>query len=304
MAGIAAALEELDSDVVLVVGDRVEAFAAAAAGHISGRVVAHVHGGDRAAGQVDDSLRHTITKLAHFHFPATAESAERIAKLGEDPWRIRRVGSPGIDGIAREAAQRREVADEVGPLDWRRYVLLLQHPVDGDKTIERKRAENLLEAVKAVPFRQIVIIYPNNDPGSRGIIEAWEGISTAAKDKRASLFITRPDVPRRVFLGLLRDAALLVGNSSSGIIEAASFGTPVIDVGPRQKGREHGSNVMHVPYGGSRLCRALKSIWNDGRPSRYRALNIYGSGGAGKRIATALAGLRIDERLLRKLIAY
>jgi GDP/UDP-N,N'-diacetylbacillosamine 2-epimerase (hydrolysing) len=353
MAGIAAALEELDSDIVLVVGDRVEAFAAAAAGHISGRAVAHVHGGDRAAGQVDDALRHAITKLAHVHFPATAESASRIAKLGEDRWRIKHVGSPGIDGITREAATRRNLAAEVGPLDWRRYALLLLHPVDADQTIERERAEAVLKAVGAVPFPQIVIIYPNNDPGSSGIVEAWEGIShdhasaftlpgdrgdgqglpgrpsgTARKnpslrdgakrvvenretEKRADAprgdagrFVIRPDVPRPVFLGLLRDAAGLVGNSSSGIIEAASFGTPVIDIGPRQKGREHGSNVTHVPYVGPALRRALDALWNDGNPRRAGGANVYGSSGAGERIATALAGLQIDDRLLRKLIAY
>src|SRR4051812_9799470 len=100
-AGLAKALEALGTDVVLVVGDRVEAFAAATAGHLSGRVVAHVHGGDRALGQVDDALRHAITKLSHIHFAATKQSAERIRKLGEDAWRIFLVGTPGIDGISR-----------------------------------------------------------------------------------------------------------------------------------------------------------------------------------------------------------
>jgi len=102
-ADIARAISNLKSDIVIVVGDRVEAFAAAAAGHVSGCVVAHVHGGDRALGQVDDSLRHAITKLSHIHFPATAASAQRIERLGEDRWRIHRVGSPGVDGIVKAA---------------------------------------------------------------------------------------------------------------------------------------------------------------------------------------------------------
>ncbi len=350
MAGIAAALEELDSDIVLVVGDRVEAFAAAAAGHISGRAVAHVHGGDRAAGQVDDALRHAITKLSHIHFPATAQSALRLLKLGEDPWRIKRVGSPGIDGITREAATRRDVAAEVGPLDWRKYALLLLHPIHANESIEREQAEILLKAVKAVPFPQIVIIYPNNDPGSRGIVEAWEqlnhevtpafpspgtpgegqgeGLRTShdmggerqnaphpnslpeyrergkSTDSRQGRFIIRPDVPRRIFLGLLREAAVLIGNSSSGIIEAASFGTPVIDVGPRQRGREHGSNITHVSYSGPALRRAINTVWKEAKPRRSRGVNVYGSGGAGKKIAAALASVKIDDPLLRKLIAY
>ena len=120
-ASIAAAVERLKPDIVLVVGDRVEAFAAATAGHLSGRIVAHVHGGDRALGQVDDALRHAITKLAHVHFPATAASAERLLKLGEDRWRIHRVGSPGIDGIVESA----------GPLTLEpggMYALVVLHP--------------------------------------------------------------------------------------------------------------------------------------------------------------------------------
>src|SRR5215207_2866655 len=109
VAGLVDALAALRSDVVLVVGDRVEAFAAATAAHLSGKVVAHVHGGDRAAGLVDDSLRHAVTKLAHVHFPATGESARRVRRLGEQPWRIHAVGAPGIDGIADAAAAGREV---------------------------------------------------------------------------------------------------------------------------------------------------------------------------------------------------
>ena len=114
MAGLAEVLDRLNSEIVLVVGDRAEAFAAASAGHIGGRIVAHVHGGDRALGQVDDSLRHAITKLAHLHFPATAQSAERIRKLGEDRWRVHRVGSPGIDGIIRSATPRAQIFKRYG----------------------------------------------------------------------------------------------------------------------------------------------------------------------------------------------
>src|SRR6476619_7563748 len=127
MAGIARALERLESDVVLVVGDRVEAFAAAAAGYVSGKVVAHVHGGDRALGQVDDSLRHAITKLAHVHFPATRQSAERILRLGEDRWRVHRAGSPGIDGIVELATRETTVPKP--------YALLVLHPTSADDAV-------------------------------------------------------------------------------------------------------------------------------------------------------------------------
>jgi UDP-hydrolysing UDP-N-acetyl-D-glucosamine 2-epimerase len=298
-AGIAEALEALKADVVLVVGDRVEALAAATAGHLSGRAVAHVHGGDRAAGLVDDSLRHTITKLAHVHFAATPQSAARLCRLGEQPWRIHRVGSPGIDGIARAAAPWAEVQKAFPNLLRRGYALLVLHPADADETTEERRAGLVLRAVRSVGYPGgAVVVYPNNDPGAGGIVRCWEAQSPKAG------YVFRRDVPRPLFLGLMRDAAVLAGNSSSGIIEAASFGTPVVDIGRRQSGREHGQNVVHVPYNARRIQSALKRLWNAGRPRPFPSRNIYGGANAGRRIAEVLASLMLGTRLLRKVIAY
>ena len=288
MAGIAAALDRLNTDIVLVVGDRVEAFAAAAAGHVSGRIVAHVHGGDRALGQVDDSLRHAITKLAHIHFPATAASKKRILKLGEDSWRVHRAGSPGIDGITVEVGQSDPALG--------RFALVVLHPTDTDEAAENDRAALLLKCVRRIGFDQIVVVYPNNDPGNTGIIRCWE-------DSAGDAIVLR-NVPRPRFLAMMRDAAVLVGNSSSGIIEAASFGTPVVDVGPRQLGRERSSNVANVPFVRAKIERELRRIWNSGRPLRYAKKNAYGGDGAGRRIAEVLASVKMDARLRRKLIAY
>src|SRR5207249_11260710 len=131
-ASLAGAFAELEPDIVLVTGDRVEAFAAATAAHVSGRILAHVHGGDRALGQVDDSLRHAITKMAHVHFPATRQSEQRILKLGEDRWRVHRAGSPGIDGIAGEAANRDALRAEGLQIRSRAYALLVLHPAASD----------------------------------------------------------------------------------------------------------------------------------------------------------------------------
>ena len=309
IAGLADTFAELGSQIVLVVGDRVEAFAAAAAAHVSGLVVAHVHGGDRAAGQVDDSLRHAITKLAHVHFPATRQSAQRLHKLGEDSWRIHCVGSPGLDGIASAGAPREQLEEWVGPLLPRRFALVVLHPIDADEAAEANRAETLLRAVSSCPFEQVVIIHPNNDPGAAGIARTWDAVAArerpvlppAGKDGRVRV---ERDLPRPIFLGLLRDAAVLVGNSSSGIIEAASFRTPVIDIGPRQSGRERGPNVVNVPYIEATIRRKLLTVWNRGRPKRARSGNIYGGDGAGRKIASVLAELRIDDCLLRKLIRY
>ena len=302
MSALAAAFEKLQSDVVLVVGDRVEAFAAAAAAHVAHRPVAHVHGGDRALGQVDDSLRHAISKLSHLHFPATRQSAERLRKLGEDVGRIRRVGSPGVDGIRKLAARRSQVAAAFPGLEAGRFALLVLHPSGVDEGRERRRAEMTLAAVRSVGFDRTVVVYPNNDPGAAGIMACWDAVAAGGAEPGG--VILRRDVPRRLFLGLLRDAAVLVGNSSSGIIEAGSFGTPVVDIGRRQAGREKGANVTNVPFRRAAIRRALEAVWNGGRPRRCRSENVYGGDGAGRRIADALARTPLNGRLLRKLIAY
>jgi UDP-N-acetylglucosamine 2-epimerase (non-hydrolysing)/GDP/UDP-N,N'-diacetylbacillosamine 2-epimerase (hydrolysing) len=296
-AALAALYAKLNPDIILVTGDRVEPFAAATAGHLSGRLVAHVHGGDRALGLVDDSLRHAITKLAHVHFPATRQSADRIERMGEDRWRIFRAGSPGLDDIRAIAELQSRIAAEFPGVCPGKYALLVMHPDGPDPMRQRQQAELLLRCVDSSGFDRVVIVYPNNDPGSDGIARAWDAIGS--NDRH----LARRDIPRPMFLGLLRHAAVLVGNSSSGIIEAASFGTPVLDIADRQAGRERGENVSHAILNERAICKELRRIWNQGKPIRYPAKNVYGTGGTGLRIARTLARVSI-ERFRRKLIVY
>jgi UDP-hydrolysing UDP-N-acetyl-D-glucosamine 2-epimerase len=307
IARLSGVISNLKSEIVLVVGDRVEAFAAATAAHLCGVIVAHVHGGDRALGQVDDALRHAITKLSHLHFPATRQSADRLVKLGEDHWRIHRVGTPGLDDLAAHLGERGSRRAGTGRTTTARreprppekpFALIVLHPVDPDEHAEFERARVVLRATQSIPFERIFVIHPNNDPGADGIVRCWRDL---AKSDRITV---RPNVPRDEFLALLRDAAVMIGNSSSGIIEAASFGTPVIDIGPRQLGRERSENVTNLPYSEARLRRALQKIWNDGRPIRFPNRNVYGGPGAGARIARVLSTVPLDARLRRKLIAY
>jgi UDP-N-acetylglucosamine 2-epimerase (non-hydrolysing)/GDP/UDP-N,N'-diacetylbacillosamine 2-epimerase (hydrolysing) len=299
MAALAQAFADFSSDIVLVVGDRVEAFAAASAAAISGRIVAHVHGGDRAQGQVDDSLRHAITKLAHVHFPATPGSARRLRRLGEEAWRIHRVGSPGIDGILTDAAPQREALAQFPEIQPRRFALLALHPTSGDPEIERRRADMILRALGRSALPCTIIIGPNNDPGCDGILRRFQAI------KPQNSITYRPDLARPLFLALVRDAAFVIGNSSSGIIEGASFGTPVIDIGDRQKGREHGDNVAHVPFQLTAIRQAIATLWRGGNPIRFpRRNNRYEGRGAGPRIANVLQSTAINDRLRRKLISY
>jgi UDP-N-acetylglucosamine 2-epimerase len=236
------------------------------------------------------------------HFPATQQSALRLKRLGEDPGRVRRVGSPGVDSIKSVAAPWGAIEKEYAGLRPGRYALVVLHPTGSRAPGEARRARMVLAAVLAVGFDHVLVVYPNNDPGAAGIIGTWDEISDEARAGDSITF--RRDVPRRLFLGLLREAAVLAGNSSSGIIEAASFGTPVVDIGPRQAGRERSANVTNVPFRPAAIREALQFVWNSGRPRRCRAANVYGGDGAGRRIADALARLSLNDRLRRKLIAY
>jgi UDP-N-acetylglucosamine 2-epimerase len=191
----------------------------------------------------------------------------------------------------------------VGDVEPGKFALLILHPADANEAIEASRARMVLSAVKSIPFSRIVIIYPNNDPGAGGILRTWDALNNEYRIDHAREIIAR-DLPRPIFLGLLRDAAVLIGNSSSGIIEAASFGTPVIDIGPRQLGRERGSNVLSVPYDGRKITADLRRLWKDGHPRRFKRTNLYGGNGTASKIVKLLTSLQIDDRLLRKLIRY
>lgn len=298
MSGLARAFDKLEPDVVLVCGDRVEAFAAASAAHVGQRLVAHVHGGDRAQGQVDDAMRHAITKLSHLHFAATKQSGARIRKLGEDVSRIHVVGTPGLDGIEQDALSLMEVRQLVPDIRKHAYALIVLHPDEPSEKLAFERASMLVRAAKLIGFERIAVVAPNNDPGAAGIFRAW---SIAAKQPNVTV---HRDLPRPAFLALMRDAAVLAGNSSAGIIEAASFGTPVLNVGPRQLGRERSGNVMDVPYNEVAIRKAMGKVWNRGKPLRFTGRNVYGSGGAGQRIADILGRITLDDGLRRKLITY
>ena len=258
-------------DVVLVLGDRIEALAAAAAGSVAGIHVAHIHGGDRAEGIADEAIRHAITKLAHIHFPATDKSAERLESLGEDPIRIHVVGSPAID----ELADFPPLSDEtMNALGWPEIVMLL-HPTGRAIEQERDQATQLLELCQEAG--KILAVHPNHDPGRDGIVQA---IVKAGCRQREHL-------PLRDFIGLLRRMRLLVGNSSAGLIEGAALGVRCVNIGPRQAGRDMYANVINVPDGqpGSIQPAIVRGL----AEGRSEIEHAYGDGQAGIRTAAILA---------------
>lgn len=278
----------LEPDWVVVLGDRIEAFAAASAASIAGIGVAHIHGGDRAEGVADESMRHAITKLAHLHLPATAQSAERIERMGERKDRIRLVGSPAIDELAEIDTLDDEGFAALGSPD----VVFLMHPVGKHDEDEEATAAAALDAIGDTPA---LLLHPNQDPGRNGMLRAIK-----AHDERSVKTVVREHLKRETFVGLLKRIAgsgVLVGNSSAALIEAAALGVASVDIGPRQAGRERPASVVHV----DRAEAAREAL------SQARAIGSvdhpYGDGTAGAKIAEILAEADATG-LLRKRNTY
>lgn len=285
VAGLARWLAKHSVDVVTVLGDRVEAFAAAAASSVAGVRVAHLHGGDRAVGIADEALRHAITKLAHIHLPATKSSADRIAAMGEERSRIHVIGSPACDGL-----------DEIPPLPDQAYqalgrpeILFLLHPAGLTDDQEQATARELLSACRRAG--RVLAMRPNHDPGRGAIAGAIVEILGSGHDCG--------HLPRREFVGLLRRVKLLAGNSSAGLIECAALGVRCLNVGPRQNGRERPANVIDAAPGtlDAAVAAALAS-------TRGPVAHPYGDGRAGPRAAEVLAGFDPDQVPLAKQNTY
>lgn len=297
--GLAQAWEQLKPDVILVLGDRVEPLAATIAGVYMNIPVAHIHGGD-VCGSIDDSARRAITEFAHIHFPATKKSAERIIMMGEEEWRVYQVGSPALDVILSESLIPVEQLAEKYDFDLSQpLILLVQHSVTTQVDQAPKQIRETLGAVVEMGY-PAVLIYPNSDAGGRRIIEV-------IKEHESYPFIkTFKSLPRKEYLSLMKAASVMVGNSSSGIVEAPSFGLPVVNIGVRQEGRERGKNVTDVGHDKQGIVRAIeKALTDKGFLSEVKKCeNPYGDGKAGQRIAEILSRVEITPELLRKKITY
>ena len=296
-ASVAEAFESLNPDVVLLLGDRDEALAGALAAAHMNIPVAHIHGGDAMEGAaIDDSIRHAITKIAHIHFPASNKSAARIRKMGEEEWRITVAGAPGLDDIlAGKYEEPQTVLDRYDIDPERQLILLVQHPVTTQPQQAGEQMAATLDAVAAFDA-QTVIIYPNSDAGGDQIIDEIESRSFETNVR------TFQSLPRSEYLGVMAAADVMVGNSSSGIIEAPSFDLPVVDVGPRQKGRERIKNVITVPHDTEAIRSGIADCLLNSSV-RQRAAdcdNPYAYGGAGVKIAKRLSEIEINETVLQK----
>lgn len=301
-------LERLKPDVLVVYADRFEGFAGVIAGTQMNIPTAHIEGGDiTEGGALDDSVRHAMTKLSHFHFTTNEEATQRILAMGEEAWRVHTVGFPAIDMIQAGNYATPEELVEIYGLDLQKPVVLFtQHSVTTESNKSREQIAPSLEAMRQLAEEgvQVILTYPNNDTGGRSIIQELEKFrSLDHSNIQLHKSLGRYNYHGVLALALVEsNKVVCVGNSSSGIKETPAFNCPCVDVGSRQMGRLRAANVLHSEYDSEEIYTLTKKCF-DGEfiAQCRRIINPYGVGDAGRKIACVLASEDFNlKRILRK----
>lgn len=290
--GLAEAFARLKPAMAVVLGDRTEILGAAQAAMLLRIPLAHIHGGEATEGAVDDMIRHAITKMAQLHFVAAEPYARRIIQMGEDPARVHMTGAPGLDAIRTlRLKTRAELEAELGfGLEPGPLLLVTYHPVTMDPAASVAGIEALLRALETFPQARIIITGVNSDAGRDAVTER---IAAFAGDRTNVL--VRDNLGQVNYLGAMALAAAIVGNSSSGIIEAPALGVPTVNIGPRQGGRLRAASIIDCPEDGGAIAAAiLRALDPDFRAGWPSPLSLYGEGDASARIAAILAEAPLD----------
>jgi UDP-hydrolysing UDP-N-acetyl-D-glucosamine 2-epimerase len=292
------AFGRLEPDVVITVGDRFETMSTALAATYMNIPLAHTMGGE-VSGNIDESIRHAVTKFAHVHFPSSQDAADRIIRMGEDPSTVHVVGCPRMDLVAEVLADGSNGLSQLfdfgvgGSFDRDQpFLVVSQHPVTTEYGHGEEQITETLQAVKELGL-PAVVLWPNADAGSEDIARGIRKFREFEDDSRLHFF---KNLPTDDYIKLMGKTACLVGNSSSAIREGSFAGTPAVNVGTRQEGRERGSNVIDVGYDRRAIADAVRQQLGHGR---YDSEPIYGDGHAGERIADVLARceFRIEKRI-------
>lgn len=294
MLGIADALTNWRPDILLLIADRYEMLAPASVALAMRIPVAHIEGGEVSQGAIDDAVRNALTKLAHIHFTSTPTARLRVLSMGEEPWRVHHAGAPSIDHLLRsEMLDSTEVESRLGIALSHPCILAAWHPVTllDDTNAE---SEALFSALARAPG-QLVFVYPNSDAGGHALIERIYALAAVRPDTH--VFTNLDPI---TYWSLLSQVDAMVGNSSSGIMEAASFALPVVNVGIRQQGRERGQNIIDAPADADAIGAALERALSAEFHEEIAGLaNPYGDGTAAKTIARVLAAAPLDRLLMK-----
>jgi UDP-hydrolysing UDP-N-acetyl-D-glucosamine 2-epimerase len=288
-------LGRMRPDLLLLIADRYEMLAPASVALALRIPIAHIEGGEISEGAIDDAVRNALTKMSHIHFTSTHAARERVIAMGEEPWRVHRAGAPSLDHLRRQTLFTREQLESRLHVELKHPALLVAyHPVTLARDTVRE-ADALFDALEKLPD-QILFCYPNADAGSRDLIERAR--TFAASRESAHVFV---NLDALTYWSLLRQAHVLVGNSSSGIMESASFALPTVNVGLRQQGRERARNVIDAAPDVRTILDAIATAKSpDFRRSLQGMTNPYGEGVASEKIAEVLTTTPLGEELLLK----
>jgi UDP-hydrolysing UDP-N-acetyl-D-glucosamine 2-epimerase len=293
--GLADCLGRMRPDLLLVIADRYEMLAPATVATALRIPLAHVEGGEVSEGAIDDAIRNALTKLSHVHFTSTELARRRVIAMGEEEWRVHRAGAPSLDHLRRgRLLSREQVADRLEIPFTPPTALIAFHPATIARDTTRE-ANALFGALESIPA-QLLFCYPNADAGSRELIER-----TNAFIRRRGSGKVFVNLEPALYWSLLRCVDLLLGNSSSGIMEAASFELPVVNVGIRQRGRERARNVLDAEADAASILERVGVAATEGFRRSLRGMeNPYGDGRAAERIVSVLASVPLGEELLTK----
>jgi UDP-N-acetylglucosamine 2-epimerase (non-hydrolysing)/GDP/UDP-N,N'-diacetylbacillosamine 2-epimerase (hydrolysing) len=282
-------------DLLLLIADRYEMLAPASVALALRIPMAHIEGGEISEGAIDDAVRNALTKMCHLHFTSTEGARRRVIAMGEEEWRVHRAGAPSLDHLRRQTLYTRGELESRLELDLRRPPILVSyHPV----TVRRdttQEADALFTALAHL-HEPILFCYPNADAGSRALIERSR--SFLSDSNRGRLFVNLEPL---TYWSLLRQAELLLGNSSSGIMETPSFALPTVNVGLRQQGRERARNVLDAPADAAAILQTVKRAMSaEFRRSLEGMVNPYGDGHASEKIVEVLTTVPLSQDLLMK----
>jgi len=294
--GFAQAYADVRPDLLLLLGDRFEMLSAAVAALPYGMPIAHIHGGESTEGAMDEAIRHSITKMSHLHFASTEVYAKRIIQMGEEPWRVTVSGAPALDSLAKIPLLKKEALEERFGFRLKDKTLLVTyHPVTSEPEDTTHHIEELLAALKESGFA-LIFTSPNADHQGRSILQK---IQDFVLHHPRAWFVA--NLGQQGYFSLMGQVAAMVGNSSSGMIEAASFGLPVVNIGSRQRGRVHGQNVLNVGYERKEISEGIRRATQPPfKLSLANMKNSYGDGQAAEKIVSKLKNTPLNRELLVK----
>jgi len=294
--GFAQAYARLRPDLLLLLGDRMEMLAAALAAVPFNLPLAHIHGGESSEGAMDEVFRHAMTKLSHLHFVATPEYGARVVQMGEEPWRVTVSGAPGLDNLRNlPLLSRTQLTQRLGWELAEGCLLVTWHPATLQPDVGRAQTEALLTALQR-SGRPLLFTYPGADTHGRAIISRLEVFVSQHTNSKLVAHLGTQN-----YFSVMALADAMVGNSSSGLIEAASFQLPVVNVGERQHGRIRGANVVDCAPIADEIEDAIRKALNPGFRAGWAGLaNPYGDGRAAERIRERLISVPLGIELLRK----